>query len=652
VTRLRLMGRNIRVSRRRSLRFVSGAALLVALVAACGTPPDAVPPLTIGPAPGTPTVALPTPQPLPKTLIVCTAYEPESLYWYGTSNASAEAVLAAIYDGPVDLVGFQYQSPLLTKMPSMADGDVRVEAVSVAMGQAYLDPLTKSARNLAYGDPYLPSGCTSPDCVRVFLGGEVAMDRMVVEFHLKPALFWSDGEPLTASDSTFSFEVDAHPDTPTTKYLVDRTASYEALDDLTLRWTGIPGFMDSGAAGNFWAPLPEHALGEIAVGDLLTAEASARSPLSYGPFELKSWTAGSEIVLTRNPFYAREAEGLPAFEQVVYRFIGPGLRGGLQQLLTGECDILDESVTLGLAEGEDYWDSLSQLIVLEDQGEVSVAATPGALVEQLTFNVSPGQTSNPLVQPGVRQAVAMCIDAHAVADAAWRGLAGLASSYLPPGHPLINADAPFPATDRDAARAQLEEAGWLAPAGDLSATRMASGAPLQFTLTVAEGGAEEAAAVEIERQLSECGIDVIVEQVPAETLAAAYPNGIVFGGSFQAVLWAWPAWRQVPCELFATSEIPSDAFPQGVNASRFSNATYDQACAQVLLGGGVTAESVQAANETQAILAEDLPTLPLYDLPRLMAHVPDVCGPQADPSISSLLWSMETYDTGSGCAGG
>jgi peptide/nickel transport system substrate-binding protein len=583
---------------------------------------------------------------------VCTAYEPDSLYWYGASGASAEAVLAALYDGPVDLVGFAYESPVLTKVPSIADGDVKVQAVPVVMGEAYLDPLTMTARNLAYGDSYLPSGCTSLDCVRLFQGGEISMDRMVVDFHLKPALFWSDGKPLTASDSAFSFEVDAHPDTPTTKYLVDRTASYEALDDLTLRWTGIPGFIDSGAAGNFWAPLPEHALGEIAIGDLPSAEESARSPLSYGPYMIESWTDGREIILDRNPFYARAAEGLPAFEQVVYRFIGPGLRGGLQQLLTGECDVLDESVTLVPAEGEDYRGSLSQLIDLEEQGQVRIASTPGALVEQMTFNVSPGQASNPLSQESLRKAVAMCLDAQAVADAAWRGLAGMTGSYLPPGHPLLNEDAAPPSTDREAARSLLEEAGWLTAGSDSSATRAASGTPLQFTLTVADTGVEAAAAMEIERQLSECGIDVVVEEVSAETLAAAYPDGLVFGGDFQAVLWAWPAWREAPCELFATSEIPSDSSLQGANASRFSNAAYDQACARVLLGGGVGTESVEAALETQRILAEQLPFLPLYVLPRLMAYAPEVCGPQADPSVPSLLWSMEEFDSGDGCPGG
>jgi peptide/nickel transport system substrate-binding protein len=648
------MDRSHRVLRRRLLGLAIPFALLAALLSGCGTPPDAVPPLTIGPASGTPTVALPTPQPQPKTLIVCTADEPESLYWYGERGASADAVLAALYDGPVDLIGFEVQSPLLARVPSMTNGDVRVEAVSVSTGQVYLDPLAMAARNLTYGDSYLPSGCASPDCVRVFQGGEVMMDRMVVEFHLKPALFWSDGEPLTASDSAFSFEVDAHSDTPTTKYLVDRTASYEALDDLTLRWTGIPGFMDSGAAGNLWAPLPKHVLGEIAIGDLLSAEASARFPLSYGPFEIESWTPGAEIVVTRNPFYARASEGLPAFEQVVYRFIGSGLRGGLQQLLTGECDVLDESVTLALADGEDYRDSLSHLMDLEEQDKVELAATPGALVEQLTFNVSPTQTSNPLTSHSVRQAIATCIDAQAVAEAAWRGLAGQAVSYLPSSHPLFSEDASLPALDRDAARAMLQEAGWVTPAEDPSATRVASGSAatrLQFTLTVAEAGLEAAAAVEIKRQLSECGIDVRVEEIPAETLAAAYPDGPVFGGRFQAVLWAWPAWRDLPCELFATSEAPSDASPQGVNASRFSNSAYDEACAQVLLGGGVGPEAMTAAGETQRILAEELPTLPLYILPRFIAFAPAVCGPQADPSIPTLLWSIETYDAGEGCTG-
>ena len=644
---------------RRSPTVLPAAVIVVALLAACGLPPDAVPPLTIGPTAGAPTAPLPTPQPPPKTLIVCTAYEPESLYWYGAGGPSAEAVLAALYDGPVDLVGFALQSPLLTKIPSIADGDLRVEAVTVATGEVYLDPLTLAARNLAYGDSYLPSGCASPECVRLFQGGQVTMDRMAAEFHLKPALSWSDGAPLTATDSAFSFEVDAHPDTPTTKFLVDRTAGYEVLDDLTVRWTGIPGFMDAGAAGNFWAPLPEHALGEFAIVDLPTAEASARAPLSYGPFAFDSWSPGKEIVLVRNPNYGRTAEGLPAFERVVYRFIGPGLRQGLQQVLTGECDVLDESVTLSPADGEDYRDSLSQLLDLQAQGEVRTATTPGSLVEHMTFNLIRGQPANPLTEVRARQAVAMCLDVQAVADAAWRGLAGVAHSYLPPTHPLADGGAAPLSTDRAGAQALLQQSGWVMVGGDPTAPRVASGAagalagaPLRFTLTIAGTGVETAAGLEIERQLSECGIDVVLEEIPAESLAAPFPDGPVFGGDYQAVLWTWPAWQTPPCELFAGSEVPSEAAPNGVNASGFTDQAYDRACARVLLGGGVGNESVEAVSETQAILAEQLPSMPLLVWPRLLVFSPDVCGARADASVSSLLWAIEAYDRAEACPDG
>jgi len=177
-------------------------------------------------------------------------------------------------------------------------------------------------------------------------------------------------------------------------------------------------------------------------------------------------------------------------------------------------------------------------------------------------------------------------------------------------------------------------------------------ARVQPTYTIAGTGVEAAAGLEIERQLSECGIDVVLEEIAPESLAAPYPDGPVFGGDYQAVLWTWPAWQVPPCELFASSEIPSEALPNGANASGFSDRAYDRACSRVLLGGGLGSESVEAAAETQAILADQLPSLPLLVWPRLLVFSPDVCGPQADASVASMLWTIEAYDRGDGCPAG
>ncbi len=59
------------------------------------------------------------------------------------------------------------------------------------------------------------------------------------------------------------------PATPSTKYLFARTFSYKAVDDLTVEWAGLPGFVDADYQSNFWTPLPKHVL------EGMTADGSA-----------------------------------------------------------------------------------------------------------------------------------------------------------------------------------------------------------------------------------------------------------------------------------------------------------------------------------------------------------------------------------------
>ena len=94
--------------------------------------PFFLPTLTPGPA------YTPTPFP-PRVLNICLGELPNTLYPLGVPNAAARSILSAIYDGPYDVVGYEYKPVILEKMPNLADGDAQVNSVTVSLGDEVMD---------------------------------------------------------------------------------------------------------------------------------------------------------------------------------------------------------------------------------------------------------------------------------------------------------------------------------------------------------------------------------------------------------------------------------------------------------------------------------------------------------------------------------
>ena len=290
-----------------------------------------------------------TPEPeVPRTLVICLGQEPDSLYIWGTGTLAARQVLNAIFDGPIDQNTFVYQPVILEKLPSIPDGDAVINAVDVAAGDTVVndagDPMT-----LEFGIKVRPAGCRSSDCAIKYDGSSaLQMDQMVVTSKLLPGLLWSDGTPLKASDSVFSFKLHMDPDTPTPegRYTGEHTASYEAPNDVTTVWTGLPGFLDATYYLNgpeTFTPLPEHILGQYSAAEIVELPKATRSPLGWGPYIIDEWTTGESITLHKNPNYFRASEGLPVFENMVYRIMGENANANIAALLAGECDVVDQT---------------------------------------------------------------------------------------------------------------------------------------------------------------------------------------------------------------------------------------------------------------------------------------------------------------------
>jgi peptide/nickel transport system substrate-binding protein len=366
---------------------------LCLLLAACGPYPSRT--AVVGPSPAatpwptavfvppratpgpSPTPPIPTPYP-GRTLTVCMNSEPDTLYIYGGSTLAASHVQAAIYGGPIDTVSYAYQPVILEKLPSLADGDAAIRAVTVGPGDLVSEPAGWGVELTEHPSPTIrlrPAGCRTWACEVDYVSGTIELDRLVVTFTLRAGLTWADGTPVTAYDSEYSFDLYMDPDTPCPygEHWLPDAASYSAVDDRTVVWTGVPGYLYRDYQTRFWQPLPQHQMGPRTAADVCDSEEASRTPMGYGPYTTREWVAGDHITVVRNPFYHRASEGLPYFDYVVYRFIPDDVEAAVAALLAGQCDVLTQDFS--------FDQEMASLLELDHQGRLRLHTTPGTVLE-------------------------------------------------------------------------------------------------------------------------------------------------------------------------------------------------------------------------------------------------------------------------------
>jgi peptide/nickel transport system substrate-binding protein len=597
--------------------------------------------------------------PAPRTLTVCLGEEPNTLYLYGNPNAAARSVLQAIYDGPVDRADFEYEPVILQKLPRLADGDARVVPVDVKKG----DEVVNTDGNLVpldEGITVYPSGCRSADCAVTYDGSSsLKMDQLVATFTLVEGLRWSDDTPITADDSVFSFEIAGDSATPGSKDLIDRTQSYEAVDELSTEWWGRPGYLDPSYATNFWAPLPKHVLEQFSASQLLEAEESARRPVGWGPYFLNEWVSGDHITLDRNPIYFRSSEGLPKFSTLMFRFIASADQA-VSALTSGQCDVLDPSIHLDGQAG--------LLLEMSKANQLQALFSGSTVMEQLVFGVRPasyddGSSSGSSERPDIlgdkrtRQAIAMCLDRQKVVDLVLFGLSKVPNSYLPDEHPLY-ADVKIYQHDVVAGTQLLDEVGWKDSDNDPTTPRVAqnitgvtAGTPLVLNYFTTSAVQRRQVAEILIQSLAECGIRVNVSFYAPTDFYAEGPLGIIFGRQFDLAAFAIGTLGvDTPCDWYTSKQIPSASNNWlGVNVSGYDSPAFDAACQMTAGTLPDDAAYIQAYRQAQTIFVDDLPAIPLYWRVKAAAARSDFCGFKLDPSSGNDLVNIEAFDYGEGC---
>lgn len=639
-------------------RFILVSLISMLILSACNAPSPTATSEAEAPTPTQAPTASPTPEP-PGTLTVCTAELPESLFLYSGQNSPARsALLAMTQDGPFEEGDAGLLPVILTEAPNQANGGLALQPVTVVHGQTVVDARGEQVV-LKAGVTVRPSGCTTSDCA-VTWDGESAlqMDQMVVTFHLVDGLTWSDGISVTAADSVLSYQLASAPEAPGSGWAELRTASYIALDDQTLIWTGKPGFTTSDLAAFFWLPLPSHAVVSDELAWELMAEVPELStlPLSYGPFVISTWSVDS-VQLARNPYYFRADAGLPLLEEITVQALGGDVDAAVAALESGACDVLDASFAL---------ENDSQTVAaLQADGSYNIILNSAGAWEQLVFGIQPASYDeyfNPLYgdrpdffgDSRTRQAVAACLDREAMLAGGLSNLAELWPSFLSARESQL-ADGTTLAYNPAAGLALLEEVGWrdqdLDPATPLQAWEVAGvplGADFSVTLLTDTSALQQSLAAVVSESLGACGIEVTTTAMPAEELYAPGPEGPIFGRQFDLAFVAWQPMPDLDCGYYVSWQNPSEENQWiGTNIAGLLDETYDDACSAAALA--LPADVEAATHSAEAAFLKASPAIPLFSIPRVLVTAATVCDENKQLAEGDFFSLLEYYSIDETC---
>lgn len=428
---------------------------------------------------------------------------------------------------------------------------------------------------------------------------ETSSDGLSLTFHLRPNLKWTDGQPITADDVVFTFELFHSPQykaVSTTRraeweqYVDSITASDPSTVVIRYKSVYAPSISSSLQRGI----LPKHVLGSLAPADINTAPFNWAPNVSSGAFKFVRWDKGQQVVLQRNENYYRT----PAYlDQYVMKVI-PDMASTVSALKTGEVDMsvgvdpsfadaIKSSSNLNLV---DFWESD---------------------IVYLGFQLDPAGSGAKVVgDVAVRQAVMYGVDRAKIAKAVYGTAAVPAVSVLPAlSWAYDSSVSPKYTYDPTKAKSILDAAGWTTSGG---ATRQKNGVPLTFEMLVpSTDAAVQSTAAAMQEQLKAIGITVTLKSEDFGSIIGVLRNT----RNYQSMLISLNL-SQDP-DIIGLLVTSANTVVGGFNGGQYKNPSVDD---QLHQAAGTFDQSKRKPLYVQAQdqLMKDLPWAPILELKDLV----------------------------------
>jgi peptide/nickel transport system substrate-binding protein len=152
------------------------------------------------------------------------------------------------------------------------------------------------------------TGAPLPDLAE---GWDQAPDGLTYTFHIRANVKWSDGQPFTADDAKFTYDLIRDPKNASPfRSNFDQVTSVDVVDPLTLRVTLKAASCPFLANAMTQGIVPKHALADSP--DLTKDDFNINPTAATGPLMFKERQKGDHITLVANPNFWR---GRISFDQ-------------------------------------------------------------------------------------------------------------------------------------------------------------------------------------------------------------------------------------------------------------------------------------------------------------------------------------------------
>jgi peptide/nickel transport system substrate-binding protein len=464
--------------------------------------------------------------------------------------------------------------------------------IGIAAGPVDLDPHTSTGlgdqqllENIYRGLTVLNPETLSP-VGEIAESWGVSSDELTWTFKLRPGVKFHNGRAVVADDVKFSLE-----------RILDPKLHASAAADLSP--IGAIDVIDPQTVAlklkNRYGILPV-ALQEPAWSAIIPREAVPNlgtKPVGTGPFQWVSQVPNTSVRLQKFPGYWRKP--LPYLAELDYQVI-PDASDKLEALLSKQVDFID-SVPLALVDQ------------VTNRSGITLIHFRSSWVNELGFNCR----VKPFSDVRVRQAIAMALDKNEIAKVATYGQGGPAQTMVAAASPIKVNVKPLP-YDPVRAKALLAEAGY----------------PNGFSFSFSACGGAAFPDMQLASELIAYQLQVIGINSTAPTMGAGlWVDNVITKHNYQGFI----------CGLVSGLDPDQHLYRYFLSDGLYNFSQYPSTPTldRLLIEGRETIDPSQRSkiySQACQILADQVPWIPLYWLPGLVATASNVHGFLPEPEFN------------------